>query len=104
MNRRRQNVVGLAQPGTLPGPIHLRPRSGSVGLALSRIRLPKWDRERVSDLDRPTVPPPQGRRGDDPADIALVVDDSGSTAGTDSHGYRYVALRRIVNLLADGIG
>jgi hypothetical protein len=75
-----------------------------VRLASGRVRLRFRDRERVPDLDRPTVPPPIGRRGSDPADICIPIDDSGSTGGTDPNGYRYTAGRRIMNLLVEGIG
>jgi len=101
---RGRRRLGLALPGALPGPVHFGPGSGSVRLGSGGVRWRRCDCERVPDFDRPTVPPPLGRRGSEPADIAFVCDDSGSTGSSDPNGYRYTAGRRITNLLIDGIG
>jgi hypothetical protein len=50
------------------------------------------------------VPPPIGQRGSSLAKIGLVIDDSGSMSGNDPNAWRYVAARRIVNLLVEGVG
>jgi Mg-chelatase subunit ChlD len=71
----------------------------------SRWARPAWEwplEPSRPEAEEPTVPPPEGRREED-ADIVIVVDNSGSTAETDAEGFRHIALRRILNLLVDGI-
>jgi hypothetical protein len=58
---------------------------------------------RAAVVDEPTVPPPLGVRHDLGVQLQLVIDDSGSTTSTDPAGNRYVAARRIVNLLGNGL-
>lgn len=101
-----RNRLGLATPKTLPGPVHIGPRSGAVELFRREhsFALPAWNRESIPSLDSPTVPLPIGSRDAQPCDICFILDDSGSTGGTDPNAFRYVAARRIVNLLADGVG
>ena len=105
MRRQRFSTVGLAAPGRLPAAIKLEPGGASTKLSLPSLAWP-WrpEREQVPEFDRPTVPPPVGNRGNEPAAIVLVIDDSGSTASTDPNGFRYTAARRLVNLLVDGVG
>jgi hypothetical protein len=103
--RWRPISVGLGRPGNLFEPSLGRPDGLKVWLRLGWFS--KWRSrkdEAVSDLDRPTVPAPIGQRGSALARIGLVIDDSGSTSGTDPNGWRYVAARRVVNLLVDGLG
>lgn len=101
MSRR---VFGLARAHRLPGPALRGPAASGLKLHLPEFWSWWTDRERVPDLDQPTVPPPAGTRGDEPVDLMLVVDDSGSTSWSDPAAHRYVAMRRIVNLLVEGVG
>src|SRR5690242_2398980 len=104
MRRRPGHSVGIATPATLPGPAHLAPAVGGVRFRLPTLVWFSRRRERVPALDEPTVRQPRGRRSDIPADVVFVTDDSGSTQTTDPSGYRYVAQRRITNLLVRGVG
>lgn len=93
--RRRPTSVGLGRPGSLFGPSLGRPEGLKAWVRLGWFS--KWrsrKEEAVPDLDRPTVPAPIGRRGSTLARIGLVIDDSGSTAGTDPNGWRYGAALR----------
>lgn len=104
MTRRPPTAVGLGSPGWLFEPSLGRPAGLSrwIGMPSLPWRGRRW--EEVPELDRPTVPAPIGQRGSAPARVGLVVDDSGSTYSTDPNGWRYVAARRIVNLLVEGLG
>lgn len=104
MNRRSQSIAGLYIPGWLPGPLVLTLSRTSVRLHRPDRQFAVSQRDGTPQLDQPTVPPPASNRGDRPADLVLVIDDSGSTETSDPQGWRYVAGRRIVNLLVDGLG
>lgn len=100
----RPTPVGLGRPASLFEPSLGRPEGLRQSLRFGW--LPKWRsrKEEVPDLDRPTAPPAIGQRGSSLAKIALVIDDSGSMTANDPNSWRYVAARRIVNLLVDGLG
>jgi hypothetical protein len=101
---RGSSWIGLAAPDRLGRPMVLVPSGGRMRLRPPSLRFPVPRREGVPQLDRPTVPPPASGRGETPADVVLVLDDSGSTQSTDPQAWRYVAARRIVNLMVEGIG
>jgi hypothetical protein len=79
--------VGLVAPSSLPGPGRL--------VISPEGRLPSFE--------QPTVPLPVGGRGDEPALVVLIIDESPSEHGLDPHSYRHVAGRRTLALLRDDL-
>ena len=104
-NARRQGGIGLAKPHRMLTPVPIRPWSAKVSLTPPGLPgwVPRYVREDKVATDEPTAPRPVGQRGDEPLDLVLVFDDSGSTESTDPNGFRYVAARRLVTLLAESL-
>lgn len=92
-------TLGLLAPARLPGAGRLN--TPTLG---RQFRPPKPDRpsrpsRRPASSERPTVPPPVGERGDEPALVITIIDESPSEQALDPQGYRHVAGRRMVELL-----
>jgi len=88
---------GLVGPCLLPGP-------GRLGIPAGRGRRRRlsvtWQRPTTaSSFEMPTVPAPDGERGDESVLVLLVIDESPSEQAVDPQGYRHVAARRMVELL-----
>jgi len=88
---------GLAAPSHLPGPGRLRILAR--GRRRRHIRATLQRPARAGSFELPTVPLPVGERGDEPALVIEIIDESPSEQAVDPQGYRHVAARRIVELL-----
>lgn len=90
---------GLGRPRRLLGPARLAIRSSAVQLNLDRLSM-VWQREPgTPSFERPTVPPPDGERGEVDVLLDVIIDESPSEEAVDPNGYRHVAGRRILELL-----